>query len=102
MDELARLARVLRKHAPPESKCERLLVIDATTGQNGYRQAQSFREATELTGMVLSKLDGTAKGGIVLAIAHGLDVPIRYVGTGEGIDDLGVFDADKFAGSLAA
>jgi fused signal recognition particle receptor len=77
-----------------------LLTIDATTGQNGLQQARLFAEAVEVTGIVLTKLDGTAKGGIVLAIAHELGIPVKLVGVGEGIEDLRPFDASDFARAL--
>ena len=79
---------------------EVLLVIDATTGQNGLSQARSFTEATDVTGIFLSKLDGTAKGGIVLAICHELQIPIKYIGTGEKIDDIASFDAASFVDAI--
>jgi fused signal recognition particle receptor len=99
MEELAKVRRVAAKRlegAPHES----LIVIDATTGQNGLRQAQAFSEAVDLTGVVLTKLDGTAKGGIALAIASELDLPVKLIGVGEGIDDLRPFDAQEFAAAL--
>jgi len=99
MEELAKVRRVAAKRlegAPHES----LIVIDATTGQNGLRQAQVFSEAVDLTGVVLTKLDGTAKGGIALAIASELDLPVKLIGVGEGIDDLRPFDAQEFATAL--
>src|SRR5436190_1148450 len=99
MEELAKVGRVAGKRlegAPHES----LIVIDATTGQNGLRQAQAFAEAVDLTGVVLTKLDGTAKGGIALAIASELDLPVKLIGVGEGLDDLRPFDAREFAGAL--
>ena len=77
-----------------------LLVIDATTGQNGLSQARSFAEATEVTGIVLSKLDGTAKGGIVLAISDELQIPIKYIGTGEKMDDIAPFDPRSFVDAI--
>jgi fused signal recognition particle receptor len=77
-----------------------LLVLDATTGQNGLEQARKFTEASGVTGIVLTKLDGTAKGGIVVAIARELNLPIRYVGVGEQLDDLLPFEAEKFVASL--
>jgi fused signal recognition particle receptor len=79
-----------------------LLTIDATTGQNGLQQARLFAEAVDVTGIVLTKLDGTAKGGIVLAIAHELGIPVKLVGVGEGIEDLRPFDAGEFARALFA
>ena len=75
---------------------ETLLVIDATTGQNGISQAKAFKEITNITGIVLTKLDGTAKGGIVLAIKENIGVPVKYIGLGEGKDDLQVFDIEKY------
>jgi fused signal recognition particle receptor len=84
----------------PEAPQEILLVLDATTGQNAISQAQLFHEALEITGIVLTKLDGTAKGGIVVGISHSLKVPIQYIGLGEKADDLQEFDADAFARAL--
>jgi fused signal recognition particle receptor len=99
MEELAKVRRVAAKRlegAPHES----LIVIDATTGQNGLRQAQAFAEAVDLTGVVLTKLDGTAKGGIALAIAAELGLPVKLIGIGEGVEDLRPFDAREFAAAL--
>jgi fused signal recognition particle receptor len=99
MEELSKVGRVAAKRlegAPHES----LIVIDATTGQNGLRQAQVFADAVRLTGVVLTKLDGTAKGGIALAIASELDLPVKLIGVGEGLDDLRPFDAREFAAAL--
>jgi fused signal recognition particle receptor len=99
MAELAKVRRVASKQldgAPHES----LIVVDATTGQNGLRQAQAFAEAVDLTGVVLTKLDGTAKGGIALAIKAELGVPVKLIGIGEGIDDLRPFDPEEFAAAL--
>jgi fused signal recognition particle receptor len=99
MDELAKVRRVVGKQlegAPHET----LIVIDATTGQNGLRQAQVFADAVDLTGVVLTKLDGTAKGGIALAIAEDLDLPVKLIGVGEGLEDLRPFDAREFAAAL--
>ena len=79
---------------------ETLIVIDATTGQNGLRQAQAFAEAVEVTGVVLTKLDGTAKGGIALAISRELGIPVKLIGVGEGLEDLRPFDAREFATAL--
>ena len=79
---------------------ETLIVIDATTGQNGLRQAQAFADAVDVTGVVLTKLDGTAKGGIALAIAGELGIPVKLIGVGEGIEDLRPFDAEEFAHAL--
>ena len=99
MDELAKIRRVIEK-AMPGSKPQVLLVIDATTGQNGLSQAVQFREAAGVNGIVLTKLDGTAKGGIVIAIAAQTKLPVRYVGVGEGADDLYPFDAKEYATDL--
>jgi fused signal recognition particle receptor len=99
MDELAKVRRVVAKRlegAPHET----LIVIDATTGQNGLRQAKVFADAVDLTGVVLTKLDGTAKGGIALAIAKDLDLPVKLIGVGEGVEDLRPFDAREFASAL--
>lgn len=99
MNELSKLGRIIDRELPGCSR-ETLLVMDATTGQNGLTQAKQFMEATGVTGIVLTKLDGTAKGGIVLSIANTLKVPVKYVGLGEGIDDLRPFDAETFAEAL--
>ena len=99
MDELAKVARVMKK-VDPEAPHEVLLVVDATTGQNGLNQAVQFHQAIPLTGIALTKLDGTAKGGIVFAIAERLKVPIRFIGVGESIEDLRPFDADEFLDAL--
>jgi fused signal recognition particle receptor len=95
MAELSKMKRVIEKSTPSALK-ETLLVIDATTGQNGMRQAEVFKEATEVSGIILTKLDGTAKGGIVLAIRHQYNLPIKYVGLGEKIDDLVAFDIEQY------
>ncbi len=95
MAELSKMHRVIERSLPGAPQ-ETLLVIDATTGQNGMRQAEVFKEATRVTGVILTKLDGTAKGGIVLAIRHAYDLPIKYVGLGEKIDDLVVFDIEAY------
>jgi len=95
MAELAKMKRVIQKTLPNAPQ-ETLLVIDATTGQNGMRQAEVFKEATDVSGIILTKLDGTAKGGIVLAIRHLYDLPIKYVGLGEKIDDLVLFDIEQY------
>jgi len=97
MDELGKVKRVIEKHA---TVSETLLVIDATTGQNGLIQAKVFTDAVEVTGIVLTKLDGSAKGGIVLAVQRELDVPVKFVGIGEGIDDLIEFNAEDFVDGL--
>lgn len=95
MKELEKMHRVIQKTCPNAPQ-ETLLVIDATTGQNGMRQAEVFKEATDVTGVILTKLDGTAKGGIVLAIRHLYGVPIKYVGLGEKIEDLVYFDIEQY------
>ena len=99
MNELNKISRVIDREGNTSSK-EVLLVLDATTGQNGLIQAKQFGESAGITGIVLTKLDGTAKGGIVLAIAKELGVPVKYVGLGEGIDDLQPFDPVAFAEAL--
>jgi fused signal recognition particle receptor len=99
MLELQKMSRTAKK-VIPEAPHEVLLVLDATTGQNGLEQARKFTETSGVTGIVLTKLDGTAKGGIVIAIARELDLPIRYIGIGEKADDLLPFDAEKFIESL--
>ena len=95
MRELEKINRVIKKIIPTAPH-ETLLVIDATTGQNGVIQAKAFKEITDITGIVLTKLDGTAKGGIVLAIKDNVKIPVKYVGLGEGIDDLEKFDIEKY------
>ena len=97
MDELGKVKRVIEKQAPVT---EVLLVIDATTGQNGLTQARVFGEVVEVSGIVLTKLDGTAKGGIVIAVQRELGVPVKFVGLGEGVDDLAPFDAEEFVDAL--
>ncbi|MGC0250981.1 signal recognition particle-docking protein FtsY [Pseudactinotalea sp. Z1748] len=97
MDELGKIKRVVSRSAPV---AEVLLVLDATTGQNGMRQAQVFAEVVDVTGIVLTKLDGTAKGGIVVAVQRELGVPVKLVGLGEGPDDLAPFDAEEFVDAL--
>jgi fused signal recognition particle receptor len=99
MEELAKIARVMKK-IDPEAPHEVMLVIDATTGQNAINQAVQFNEAINLTGITLTKLDGTAKGGILFAIADKLEIPIRFIGVGESIEDLRHFDADEFIDAL--
>ncbi len=99
MDELAKVRRVIAKQIP-EAPHETLISIDATTGQNGLRQAKVFSEAVEVDGVVLTKLDGTAKGGIVLAIASELGIPVKLIGTGESLEDLRPFDPEDFARAL--
>ncbi|MBQ7713685.1 MAG: signal recognition particle-docking protein FtsY, partial [Oscillospiraceae bacterium] len=95
MAELGKLKRIIDRETPDAAK-EVLLVLDATTGQNGLQQAKVFREVAGLTGIVLTKLDGTAKGGVCVAIAQELGVPVKYVGLGEGIEDLEPFDAKEY------
>jgi fused signal recognition particle receptor len=101
MEELAKVRRVIRQRlegAPHET----LLVVDATTGQNGLQQARLFGQAVEVSGIALTKLDGSAKGGIAIAIAHELGLPVKLIGIGEGLDDLRPFDPDEFARALVA
>ena len=99
MNELSKLRKIIDRETPDASK-ETLLVLDATTGQNGLQQAKVFRETAGLTGIILTKLDGTAKGGICVAIAQELGVPVKYVGLGEGIDDLQPFNAEEYVKAL--
>ena len=99
MNELAKISRIITRELP-EADVETLMVLDATTGQNGLIQAKQFLETSGLTGIVLTKLDGTAKGGIVFAIANELKLPVKYVGVGEGIDDLIPFEAETFVTAL--
>lgn len=99
MDELAKINRVISRELP-DSKRENLLVLDATTGQNAIMQAKEFSNAAEITGLVLNKLDGTAKGGIVLSIRRELGLPVKFVGVGEKIDDMQEFDAEEFVSAL--
>ena len=99
MDELSKIGRVITREAPG-CATEYLLVLDATTGQNALNQAKEFKNAAGLTGIVLTKLDGTARGGVVIAIKEELGVPIKYIGVGEGIDDLQPFNAKEFVDAL--
>ena len=99
MDELSKIRRVIEKHA---EIAEVLLVLDATTGQNGLVQARAFAEAIDVTGIALTKLDGSAKGGIVVAIQNDLSIPIKLVGVGEGVEDFAFFDPEEFANGLVA
>ena len=99
MDELVKIRRVITKQMP-EAPHETLMTVDATTGQNGLRQAKLFGEAVEVTGIVLTKLDGTAKGGIALAIANELGIPVKLIGIGEALEDLRPFDAEDFSRAL--
>jgi len=97
MDELGKIKRVIERQASVD---EVLLVLDATTGQNGLRQARVFAEAVDITGIILTKLDGTAKGGIVVAVQRELGVPVKLVGLGEGPDDLAPFDPATFVDAI--
>ena len=99
MNELGKISRIIDRELPDADK-EVLLVLDGTTGQNGLLQAKQFSEIAGVTGMVLTKLDGTAKGGIVIAVADALKIPVKYIGVGEGIDDLMPFDARSFVDAL--
>ena len=99
MDELAKINRVIARELPDACR-ETLLVIDATTGQNGISQAKEFRDAANITGLILTKLDGTAKGGVILTIKRNLNIPVKFIGVGEGIDDMKPFDPDEFAEAL--
>ncbi|MBE3070734.1 MAG: signal recognition particle-docking protein FtsY, partial [Planctomycetes bacterium] len=99
MRELGKICRVLEKKIPGAPH-EVLLVLDATTGQNAIAQAKQFREAIDVTGVFLAKLDGTAKGGIVLAIKKELGIPVKFIGIGEGADDIAPFDPDTFVEAL--
>ena len=99
MNELTKLTRIIGRELP-EADCEILLVLDATTGQNGLIQAEQFAKAAGVTGIVLTKLDGTAKGGVVFSIAQRLGVPVKFAGVGEGVDDLQVFSAREFAEAM--
>lgn len=99
MDELSKMRRIIdREYPEAEMRC--MLVLDATTGQNGIQQAKQFKEAVEIGGIILTKLDGTAKGGVAIAIRRELNVPVWYIGVGEGIDDLQAFDAKEFVNAL--
>ncbi|HHU01522.1 MAG TPA: signal recognition particle-docking protein FtsY [Christensenellaceae bacterium] len=99
MDELSKIRRVIDREYP-EATVRSMLVLDATTGQNGLNQAKEFKQAAEINGIILTKLDGTAKGGVALAIRSELDLPVWYIGVGEGIDDLQAFDAKQFIDAL--
>ena len=100
MAELAKLSKIIDRECPGAAR-ETLLVLDATTGQNGLIQAKTFKEAAGLTGIILTKLDGTAKGGIAVAIAQELGVPVKFAGVGEGIDDLRPFDSEEYAEAIS-
>ena len=95
MNELSKMNKVIKK-VIPDAPHEVLLVVDATTGQNGIQQAKAFKEVTDVSGIILTKLDGSAKGGIVLAIKEEVDIPVKFVGLGEGTDDLEPFDIEKY------
>ena len=99
MDELAKISRIIKRELP-DSSYENLLVLDAATGQNAVNQAREFKNVADITGIVLTKLDGTARGGIVLSIHNELEIPVKFVGVGEQIDDLQPFDVNTFARSL--
>jgi fused signal recognition particle receptor len=99
MNELSKIRRVLQKLVP-EAPHEVLLVLDGSTGQNALEQAKQFTAATDVSGLVLTKLDGTAKGGVVIGIASEFGIPVRFIGVGEGMEDLQVFDANDFVRSL--
>lgn len=99
MAELKKIYKILERELPDSSK-EVLLVLDATTGQNAVQQAAQFKEAADITGIILTKLDGTAKGGIVLAIKNEYDIPVKFIGVGEGVDDIQPFDAKEFVNAI--
>lgn len=99
MDELGKISRTVRK-AAPEASVETLLVLDGMTGQNAIEQARAFAETADVSGIIVTKLDGTAKGGSVFSVREKLGIPVRFVGVGEGIDDLLVFDPDEFCEAL--
>ncbi len=99
MDELAKIDRVINRELPDAAK-ETLLVLDATTGQNAVYQAKEFKEASKITGLVLTKLDGTAKGGIIISIREELGIPVKFIGVGEQIDDMKPFSSEEFANAL--
>ena len=99
MDELAKINRVVSRELP-DASIETLLVLDSTTGQNDVNQAKEFKNVTNITGIVLTKLDGTAKGGIIIPIKNELNIPVKYIGVGEGIDDLQPFNAKEFADGI--
>jgi len=99
MEELTKIKRVIKK-VMPEAPHEVMLVLDGSTGQNALEQAKQFTAATDVTSLAITKLDGTAKGGIVLAIAHQFKIPVKFIGVGEKIDDLLIFDKQEFVDSL--
>ena len=99
MDELAKMDRVLSRELPDAAR-ETLLVLDATTGQNAVNQAKEFKKSADITGLVLTKLDGTAKGGVVFSVKKELDIPVKFIGVGEGVEDLRPFDSNDFVKAL--
>lgn len=99
MEELAKIIRVIKK-VIPEAPHDTVLVLDATTGQNALSQVETFKELVKISGLIVTKLDGTAKGGIIIAIAKKFALPIHYIGVGETADDLNAFDANEFASAL--
>jgi fused signal recognition particle receptor len=99
VEELKKIRRVIAREQP-SAPHETLLVLDATTGQNGLQQAKIFKEATDIDGIVLTKLDGTAKGGVIISIQEELGVPVRYIGVGEDVEDLQPFEAERFVQAL--
>ena len=99
MDELGKISRTVRK-AAPQASVETLLVLDGMTGQNAIEQARAFAETADVSGIIVTKLDGTAKGGSVFSVKEKLGIPVRFIGVGEGIDDLLVFDPDEFCEAL--
>ena len=99
MEELKKMNRIIDREFPGAHR-ENLIVLDGTTGQNALAQARQFGEVTELTGIILTKMDGTAKGGIAVAIQSELQVPVKYIGVGESIDDLQKFDSEQFVNAL--
>ena len=99
MDELEKIQRVIEKELPDADK-ESLLVIDATTGQNAIEQVKAFKEVSNITGLILTKLDGTAKGGVVIGIVHENKIPVKFIGVGEGIDDMEVFKSSDFVKAI--
>lgn len=101
MDELAKMRRIISKEYP-EANVESLIVLDGTTGQNALEQARQFSSVTEINGIIITKLDGTAKGGIAIAIQAELNVPVKYIGIGEKIEDLQKFDPNNYVNALFA
>jgi fused signal recognition particle receptor len=99
MKELEKISRILQREIP-EAPHETLLVVDASTGQNGLAQAKQFTEATPVTGLVLTKMDGTAKGGVILSVHRELDLPVKFIGLGEGMDDLEDFSTEAFVQAI--